>query len=99
MKWTDCTDDNKDFTSKYDAAVPVIRKTLGSYDHIAHLLFSEAGVSVSGVSVRRWLLGRNLPVNYACTLIELTLQKDKNAKVGLGDLFPYLEDFFCDYLD
>ena len=56
-------------------------------------------MSVSGVSVRRWLLGRNLPVNYACTLIELTLQKDKNAKVGLGDLFPYLEDFFCDYLD
>ena len=75
-----------------------MRRVLGSYDKIAHLIYAETGESVSGVSVRRWLKNRNLPINYACTLIDL-VDKEEPGCVILSQFFPYLEDYFNGYLD
>jgi hypothetical protein len=99
LKWTDCTADNAEFTNQYDHAVREVRRVLGSYDHIAHMIFSETGKSVSGVSVRRWLKNRNLPVNMACTIVDLVAQKDSDAQVVLSMFFPYLEEYFDGFLD
>ena len=88
LTWQQCTNDNPEFTARYDDAVRRIRDQLGSYDTIAHHIFQATGQSVAGVSVRRWLLNRNLPVNLACTLVDLT------EGVTVGDFYPYLENYF-----
>lgn len=88
LKWQDCTNDNAEFTTRYDAAVRQLRDQLGSYDTIAHHIFQATGQSVAGVSVRRWLINRNLPVHLACTLVDLT------DETSVGDFFPYLESYF-----
>lgn len=98
MKWTDCTSDNADFTNNYDKAARVVRAALGSYDKIAHLIFSETGASVSGVSVRRWLKNRNLPITYACTLVDLVNAVD-DFEIALTDFYPYLEDYVDGFLN
>lgn len=97
MKWTDCTADNAEFTNRYDAATRVVRATLGSYDKIAHLIFSATGDSVSGVSVRRWLMNRNLPVYYACTIVDLVTEAD--GEISLFDFYPYLEEYNDAFLE
>lgn len=97
IKWTDCTAENTDFTTRYDAAAREVRRVLGSYDHIAHLIYSASGQSVSGVSVRRWLKNRNLPVNMACTIVDLANEKD--SSVTLDAFFPYLQEYFDGFLD
>jgi hypothetical protein len=99
ITWQECNSDNPNFTSTYDEAVRTIRRVLGSYDHIAHLIYSATGASVSGVSVRRWLLNRNLPVNYACTLVDLVADIDGEADLELEMMFPFLKRYFYGYLD
>lgn len=96
MKWTDCTADNADFTNDYDRAGREVRRVLGSYDRISNLVYAETGQSVSGVSVRRWLNNRNLPVHLATTLIDLALEAEEDAKVCLFDFFPYLREYTGD---
>lgn len=89
MKWQECTNDNTQFTTRYDSAVRQVRAKLGSYDTIAHLIFQHAGQSVAGVSVRRWLRNRNLPITLATTLVDLM-----EGEVVVGDFYPYLEGYF-----
>lgn len=99
LKWTDCTADNADFTNEYDKGAREIRRVLGSYDHIAHLIYSESGQSVSGVSVRRWLKNRNLPITMACTLVDIVSKQDPDAQLVLSMFFPYLEEYFDGFLN
>ena len=99
IKWMECDADNAEYTNEYDRAAREIRRVLGSYDHIAHLIYNTTGASVSGVSVRRWLKNRNMPVTYACTLVDLVAEQDPDAQVSLGMMFPYLEEYFDGFLN
>lgn len=99
MKWTDCTGDNAEFTNEFDLAAREVRRVLGSYDHIAHLIYSETEHSVSGVSVRRWLKNRNIPVNIATTIVDLVSAKEPDAQVSMSMFFPYLQEYFDGFLD
>lgn len=105
MKWTDCRRENAEFTNDYDRACREIRRVLGSYDRIAQIYFSVTGTSVAGVSVRRWMNNRALPIEVATTLVESTREVDADAKVSVFDFFPYLREHATreftndDYLD
>lgn len=90
MKWTDCSAGNALFTNDYDRACREIRRVLGSFDRIAQIFYANTGESVAGVSMRRWMKNRTLPVNVAATLITATKEEDPEAKVGIFDFFPYL---------
>ena len=72
---------------RYDRAVVAIRRKLGSYDTIAHKLYAHTGQSCAGVSLRRWFHDRNLPVTWACSLVEIM-----DGDITLFDCFPYLEN-------
>lgn len=94
MKWSDCTADNAAFTNKYDAAVRKIRKKLGSYDNISLLIYEATGRRCPGSSYRRWFLNRSLPVDLACSFVDLM-----EHEIELKAFFPYLPVYFEeDYL-
>jgi hypothetical protein len=102
IKWHECTADNAEFTNSFDKGVREVRKVLGSYDHMANRIFAATGNSHAGVSVRRWLSDRTLPVTIGTTLIDLALEEDPTADVSLFDFFPYLKAYSgedSDYLN
>ena len=95
MKITDCHNENKDFTARYDVALKKVRDSIGSYDKIAQEIYARTGFHPVGASVRRWFVQRSLPVHIACILSELT-----EGEVQVLDFFPYLEHYVRpDYLD
>lgn len=73
---------------KYDAGIAKIRSTLGSYESIAAQLFAHTGVHISGNAVRRWLMERKIPVEYAAIFSELTFQA-----VSVQDFYPWLKKY------
>lgn len=93
MKHTECTGDNRKYTSRFDTAAKAVKDALGSYDKISHLIFVATDNPVSGVSVRRWLVNRTLPLPIACTLVDLMDEHAPGNEVVLADFFPYLEEY------
>jgi len=88
MNLSDCHNDNRDYTARYDRAAQKARNILGSYDKIAQEIYARTGNSVAGASVRRWFVQRTTPVHIACILSDLT-----GGEVQVLDFFPYLENY------
>lgn len=93
MKFYECTPENKDYTGRFDNAVKEVREALGSYDTISRLIYDKTGRGYSGVSVRRWLVNRTLPLPIACTLLDILEEQKPGNGVFLTDFFPYLEEY------
>lgn len=100
MNWTECVNENKEFTSKHDLAVGVLRRALGSFERMAQQVTVATGKPISGQSIRRWITSRAIPINYATTLIQLAHDKDENLELSKRELilslYPYLEGYIDD---
>jgi hypothetical protein len=94
IKWTECVPENKEFTDRYDAAIREVRKEIGSYEKISQALFADTGHSVAGVSIRRWIQKRALPLGICCWMIDRM-----EGKIHILDFFPYLEVYVNDFLE
>ena len=96
MKWHECVNENKKFTSPYDQTINEIRKVLGSYERIAQQATVHTGHPISGQSIRRWINNRALPLQWGVTLIEMA--SDADAEFGrrsldaLLHLYPYTKE-------
>jgi len=73
---------------RYDKAVAVVRKTLGSYERIATDCYNHTGTRITGQAVRCWFLDRKIPIEYAAVFVDLT-----DGAVEVFDFFPWLEDY------
>lgn len=91
MKFSEMTNDNKDFTSSHDRAVAEVRKALGSYERIAQRVVVYTGTAIAGQTIRTSLQNRTLPLWVAAALVELMREEAPKSKVNIFSFFPALE--------